>query len=178
MIFDDNSWEDNRYYPSSPGVTSVLFTKVVRRCGGGSAGRCSENPKMATAAVRALAMPNGGGGIGNSGGREGARHRHQGRGKGGRGGWKDNGRGRWKERHGVLREGQSLWQRPHSRGDIVVCARSVGATRGVARVVWAAPLTPAQTAGGHGRNGRIPTPIINNDVGAIAPVRRRGGGEA
>ncbi len=37
-------------------------------------------------------MPNGAGGIGISGGREGAACRQRGRGEGGRG-WKDNGRG-------------------------------------------------------------------------------------
>ncbi len=44
LIFDDNNWEEDRYYPSSPGVTSVLFTDVAARCAGGSAGRGGENP--------------------------------------------------------------------------------------------------------------------------------------
>ena len=79
--------------PSSPGIASVLFTEVVARWWGGSAGRCSENPKMAVAAVRALAMPNGGGGIGNSSGGEGATRRQQGRGEGERGGGRMMGRG-------------------------------------------------------------------------------------
>jgi hypothetical protein len=88
LIFDNNNWEDNRYYPLSPGVASVLFTKIVTRCGGKSAGRGGEDPKIAAAveAGLSLLMPNGGGGIGISGGGEGATRRHRGRGEGGGGG--------------------------------------------------------------------------------------------
>ena len=112
---------ETRYYPLSPGVTSVLFTDVVARCGGRSAGRGGEDPKIA-AAVKAglsLLMPNGGGGIGISGGGEGAARRHGGR--EGEGDVEGRGEGRQKERHGVLREGRSRWQRPHCRGGVVVC---------------------------------------------------------
>ena len=65
------------YYPSSPGVASVLFTDVVPHCGGGSAGRGVEDPEIATAVEAGLSplMPNGGGGIGISGGGEGAARR-------------------------------------------------------------------------------------------------------
>ena len=95
MIFDDNNWENNRYHPSSPGVASVLFTKVVARCGGGFAGRGGEDPKIA-AAIKvglSLLMPNGGGEIGISGSGEGAARRHRGRGEGGGGGMTRGGGG-------------------------------------------------------------------------------------
>ena len=85
MIFDDNNWEDDRYHPLSPGVASVLFTEVVTRCGSESAGRGGEDPESAAAVNVGLSplMPNGGGGIGISGGGEGATCRHWGRGEGG-----------------------------------------------------------------------------------------------
>ena len=77
MKFDDNNWEDGRYYPSSPRVASVLFTEVVARCVGGSARRGGEDPEFAAAVEAGLSplMPNGGGGIGISGGGEGAARR-------------------------------------------------------------------------------------------------------
>ena len=76
---------ENRYYPLSLGITSVLFTNVVARCGGGSAGRGGKDPEIAAAVEAGLSplMPNGGGEIGISGGGEGAAHRHGGRGGGG-----------------------------------------------------------------------------------------------
>ena len=79
---------ETRYYSSSPGVASMLFTDVVTRCGGGSAGRGGKDPEIAAAVEAGLSplMPNGGGGIGISSGEEGAVHRHGGRGGGGRDG--------------------------------------------------------------------------------------------
>ena len=87
---------ETRYYPLSPGVTSVLFTVVVARCGGRSAGRGGEDPKIAAVVEAGLSplMPNGGGGIGISGGGEGAACRHGGRGEGRRGGRTRGGGGR------------------------------------------------------------------------------------
>ena len=63
LIFDDNSWEDNHYYPSSPGVISVLFTEVITRCGGGSAGWCGKDPEIAATVEAGIGplMPNGAG---------------------------------------------------------------------------------------------------------------------
>ena len=85
LKFDNNNWEDDHYFPSSPGVASVLFTKVVACCRGGSAGRGGEDPEIAAAVEAGLSplMPNGGGGIDISGSGEGARRRHRGRGEGG-----------------------------------------------------------------------------------------------
>ncbi len=79
---------ETRYYPSSPGVASVLFTNVAAHCRSRSAGRGSEDPEIAAAVEAGLSplMPHGGGGIGISGGGEGAARKHGGRGEGGRGG--------------------------------------------------------------------------------------------
>ena len=56
LIFNDEDWDEGRYYPSFPDDGSDFFTNVVACLGGGFIGRGGEDPEIAVAVEAGLSL--------------------------------------------------------------------------------------------------------------------------